>query len=56
MAKNVLVADDNDRLREIVGTILQLWYEISRAATGTEAIEKANSIKPSLISYGPRTA
>jgi two-component system cell cycle response regulator DivK len=50
MAKNILIVDDNEHLTEIMGTILKLsGYEISHAATGAEAIEKAISIKPDLI-------
>ena len=50
MAKIVLIVDDNEHLRQILASILRFsGYEISEAATGAEAIEKAFSSQPSLI-------
>ena len=50
MAKKILIVDDNGHLRQILASILQFsGYEISEAATGTQAIEKADSTQPSLI-------
>jgi CheY-like chemotaxis protein len=50
MAKKILIVDDNEHLRQILASILQFsGYEISEAATGTQAIEKADSTQPSLI-------
>jgi len=50
MAKKTLIVDDNEHLRTILASILQFsGYEISEAATGTQAIEKAVSAKPNLI-------
>ena len=48
--KSVLIVDDNQHLREILSAILTFsGYEISSAATGTQAINKALSEKPNLI-------
>ena len=50
MAQTVLIVDDNNHLRDILGTILRFYgYEILEAATGAQAIEKAFSAKPNLI-------
>jgi len=50
MAKRILIVDDNEHLRQILSSILRFsGYEISEAATGTQAIEKAVSAKPNLI-------
>ncbi len=50
MAKKILIVDDNEHLRQILASILRFsGYEISEAATGTQAIEKAVSTKPNLI-------
>ncbi len=50
MAKKILIVDDNEHLRTILASILKFsGYEISEAATGTQAIEKAVSAKPNLI-------
>jgi len=50
MAKKILIVDDNEHLRQILASILRFsGYEISEAATGTQAIEKAVSAKPNLI-------
>jgi CheY-like chemotaxis protein len=50
MAKRILIVDDNEHLRQILASILRFsGYEISEAATGTQAIEKAVSTKPNLI-------
>jgi CheY-like chemotaxis protein len=50
MAKKILIVDDNEHLRQILSSILRFsGYEISEAATGTQAIEKAVSAKPNLI-------
>lgn len=50
MAKNILVVEDNEDLRQIFASILRFsGYQISEAGSGSEAIEKAASAKPSLI-------
>ena len=50
MAKKILIVDDNEHLRQILASILRFsGYEISEAATGTQAIEKVVSTKPNLI-------
>jgi len=50
MAKTVLIVDDDEHLREILTAMLRFsGYEISEAATGTEAVNKAISEKPDLI-------
>jgi len=50
VAKKILIVDDNEHLRQILASILRFsGYEISEAATGTQAIEKAVSTKPNLI-------
>ena len=50
MAKNVLIVDDNEHLRQILAAILRFsGYEIVEAATGAQAIQKAASTQPSLI-------
>ncbi len=49
--KRILVVDDSDDSRSILGVILhRSWgYETIEAATGTEAVKKALSEKPDLI-------
>lgn len=50
MAKKILIVDDNEHLRQILASTLRFsGYEISEAANGTQAIEKAVSAKPNLI-------
>ena len=50
MPKIVLIVDDDQHLREILAAMLRFsGYEISEAATGTEAVSKAISEKPDLI-------
>ena len=47
MAKRVLIVEDNEHLREILGSILRYsGYEIIEAGTGNEAIGKTVSEKP----------
>ena len=49
--KRILVVDDSDESRSILGLILNrsMGYEMIEAATGNEAVEKAISEKPDLI-------
>lgn len=49
--KRILIVDDSDDSRSILGVILhRSWgYETIEAATGTEAIQKAIAEKPDLI-------
>jgi CheY-like chemotaxis protein len=50
MAKNILVVEDNEDLRQMFASILRFFgYQISEAGSGSEAIEKAVFTKPSLI-------
>jgi CheY-like chemotaxis protein len=50
MTKKILIVDDNEQLRQILASMLRFSdYEISEAATGKQAIEKAVSAKPNLI-------
>ena len=50
MAKKILIVDDNQHLRQILASMLRFsGYDISEAATGIQAIEKAVSAKPNLI-------
>jgi len=49
--KRILIVDDSDDSRSILGVILhRSWgYETIEAATGTEAVQKAIAEKPDLI-------
>ena len=50
MAKTILIADDNDDLRSILGYQLQqAGYRVLMAPDGGQAIEKARQEKPDLI-------
>ena len=50
MIKTILIVDDNEHLREILGSILRYsGYEIVEAGTGTQAIQKAAAANPNLI-------
>lgn len=50
MAAMVLIVDDNDHLRGVLAQILHSrGYETVEAATGSEAVTKASSIRPNLI-------
>jgi CheY-like chemotaxis protein len=50
MGHHILVVEDHSELRRMLATALRLsGYEISEATSGTEAIEKAASARPSLI-------
>ena len=50
MAKNVLIVDDNEHLRQILASVLRNFgYEVSEAATGDQAIASAISLNPHLI-------
>jgi two-component system, OmpR family, response regulator len=50
MTKNILIVDDNQHLREILARMLRFsGYEISQAASGSEAVKTAISAKPHLI-------
>lgn len=50
MTKTVLIVDDNEHLRRILASILGAsGYEVLEAGSGSQAIEKAISAKPSLI-------
>ena len=49
-AKKILIADSNDAFRESLRNFISgLGHEVSEAATGREAIDKACSIHPDLI-------
>jgi CheY-like chemotaxis protein len=50
MAKTVLIVEDNQHLREILGSILRFsGYDTLEAATGKEAIRKTVEAKPQLV-------
>ena len=51
MAKNILIADDNSIVREVLSECLRATAEIEtiEASDGREAIEKAREVKPDLI-------
>lgn len=50
MTRNILIVDDNQHLREILARMLRFsGYEISQAASGSEAVKTAISVKPNLI-------
>jgi CheY-like chemotaxis protein len=50
VSKKVLIVDDNEHLRNILGLVLSsVGYEILQAENGGEAIEKAVSDQPHLI-------
>lgn len=49
MKKILIVDDDEDLLTIIEGRLTKARYEVVKASTGTEAIEKAKSQKPDLI-------
>src|SRR6185503_16512042 len=50
MAKKILIVEDNEDMRQMLVSMLRNSdYEVSEAATGTEAIEKAVSAEPNLI-------
>ncbi len=45
----VLIVDDNDDVREYVGSILGETYQIATAQDGQDGLEKARTLKPDLI-------
>jgi len=48
--KKILVADDEEYIRELVCTTIGLGsYEIFKAENGREALEKAREIKPDML-------
>jgi len=48
--KRILIADDDADFKEILSAkLLGAGYEIAEASDGQEAIEKAKSLKPSLV-------
>ena len=48
--KKILVVDDEERVREMLGFRLRLFgYEVVQAANGREAIEAATREKPDLV-------
>lgn len=50
MAKKILIADDEDNVRELVRVSLEdEGYEIHEAREGNEALAMAKSLKPDLI-------
>ena len=49
-AKKILIVDENNACRELLGGLIKgLGHEVLEAATGPEAIEKASSLHPNLI-------
>ena len=52
MGKKILIADDEDRIRQLVKTTLELedaGFEIFEARDGKEAITKAMEVRPELV-------
>ena len=50
MTKKILIADDEDNVRELVYVSLEdEGYEIHEASDGEEAVAKARELKPDLI-------
>ena len=50
MPKKILIADDEDNIRELVRVSLEdEGFELYEARDGNEAVEKARQIKPDLI-------
>ncbi|HZA56650.1 MAG TPA: response regulator [Candidatus Udaeobacter sp.] len=50
MAKTILIVEDNEHFRIILGSMLRsAGYKTIEAETGTEAIQKALSMSPHLI-------
>jgi two-component system cell cycle response regulator DivK len=50
MAKTVLIVEDNQQLREILGSILRYaGYDILEASSGKEAIRKTLDAKPQIV-------
>jgi len=50
MAKNILVVEDNEDLRQIFASIIRVsGYQVLEAGSGGEGIEKAVFAKPNLI-------
>ncbi len=50
MAKNILVVEDNDDLRQIFASFIRFsGYQVLEAGSGSGAIEKAAFAKPNLI-------
>lgn len=47
--KKVLIAEDNESNYLLTSTILRGKYELSRAMTGLEAIEKVREEKPDIV-------
>ena len=49
-AKKILIVDENNACRELLGGLIKgLGHEVLEAATGPEAIDKASSMRPDLI-------
>ena len=50
MAAVILIVDDNDRLRGVLAQVLHSHgYDTLEAATASEAITKASSLRPNLV-------
>ena len=50
MMRNALIVDDNQHLREILALMLRSsGYEISHAASGSQAVQTASSVNPNII-------
>ena len=50
MKKRILLADDDEPVRKMVGRVLELEdYEVLVARSGTEAVNKALTIPPDLV-------
>jgi CheY-like chemotaxis protein len=48
--KKILVVEDNDNCRELLGRFIKLLgYEVFEATTGVQAIERASAVHPDLI-------
>jgi CheY-like chemotaxis protein len=48
-AATILICDDEEELRQLMRLSLEPGYEFAEAATGTEAIELVDRIRPDLV-------
>ncbi len=46
---DILVVDDSPTVLEMITSILKIHYSVEKASSGTEAIQKAMELKPSVV-------